>query len=133
MRTHEAKHLSTTIARDLQGAYEALWHPESFARWASGLASSLQDLEGNWIAETPEGRARVRFSPKNAHGVLDHWVDPPGSSTIYIPLRLIANGDGCELVLTLFRQPGMSDEKFEADAAWVVKDLASAKRMLEQA
>jgi len=131
MRTHEVRHLSVTIDRDVASAYEALWRPESFARWASGLASSLQDLEGQWIAETPEGRARVRFTARNAFGVLDHWVDPPGSAEIHVPLRIIANGSGCELVLTLLRQPGMSDEKFAADAEWVTRDLGAAKRYVE--
>jgi hypothetical protein len=34
-------------------------------------------------------------------------------------------------VLTLFRQPGMSDEKFAADADWVGRDLLAAKKLLE--
>ena len=131
MRTHAVRHLSVTIERDVASAYEALWHPQAFARWASGLASSLQDLEGHWIAETPEGRARIRFTARNAFGVLDHWVEPPGHAEIHVPLRIVANGAGSELVLTLFRQPGMSDEKFEADAEWVARDLAAAKRYVE--
>ena len=131
MRTHEVRHLSVTIERDVASAYEALWQPAAFARWASGLASSLQDLEGHWVAETPEGRARVRFTPRNALGVLDHWVEPPGHAGIHIPLRIVANGAGSELALMLFRQPGMSDEKFAADAEWVARDLAAAKRYVE--
>jgi hypothetical protein len=43
----------------------------------------------------------------------------------------VAKGGGCELVLTLFRQPGMSDERFAADAQWVMRDLDAAKRLLE--
>lgn len=131
MRTSEVRHLSITIERDCASAYEALWRPESFARWASGLASSLQDLEGHWVAETPEGRARVRFTARNTFGVLDHWVEPPGHAEIHVPLRVVANGGGSELVLSLLRQPGMSDEKFAADAEWVARDLASAKRYVE--
>jgi hypothetical protein len=50
---------------------------------------------------------------------------------IYIPLRLVANGEGTEVVFLLFRQPGMSDEDFFADAAMVTKDLKALKRLLE--
>lgn len=38
---------------------------------------------------------------------------------------------GCELTLTLFRQPGMDDARFEADAQWVMRDLEVAKALLE--
>jgi hypothetical protein len=44
---------------------------------------------------------------------------------------VIANGDACNLVLTLFRQPDVSDEKFATDAEWVMRDLQAAKRLLE--
>jgi hypothetical protein len=73
----------------------------------------------------------VRFSEPNTHGVLDHAVTLPRGVTVYIPLRVVASGSGCELVLTLFRQPGMSDEQFAADAQWVMHDLAAAKRIVE--
>jgi hypothetical protein len=48
---------------------------------------------------------------------------------VYVPLRVVANGDGSEL--TLFRQPQMSDDKFEADTEWVQRDLATLKQLLE--
>jgi hypothetical protein len=73
----------------------------------------------------------VRFSERNAYGVLDHSVTLPRGVTVYVPLRVVAKESGCELVLTLFRQPGMSDERFAADAQWVMRDLDVAKRLLE--
>lgn len=84
-----------------------------------------------WLADTPHGAMPVRFSPLNDYGVLDHWLSPPGQAEVYIPLRLLARDDGCELVLTLFRPPGVDDARFEADAAWVARDLAAAKAWLE--
>jgi len=123
--------LSIAINRVAAEAYEFLSAPENFPRWASGLAGSLRQVGEDWIAETPEGRALVRFSERNAYGVLDHSVTLPRGVTVYVPLRVVARGDGCELVLTLFRRPGMSDEKFAADAEWVMRDLGAAKRILE--
>ena len=73
----------------------------------------------------------VRFSESNAFGVLDHWVSPPSGVQIYIPLRVVKNGTGCELVFTLFRQPDMDHARFEADAQWVMRDLKAAKQLLE--
>jgi hypothetical protein len=104
--------------------------PENFAKWASGLAGSLRRAGEGWIAETPEGPATVRFSERNAHGVLDHAVEMP-RATVYVPLRVVPRGKRCELVLTLFRLPDMSEDKFAADAEWVMRDLQAAKRIVE--
>ena len=42
---------------------------------------------------------------------------------IYVPMRIVANGSGAEALLTLFKQPGMSDATYAADADWVRRDL----------
>jgi hypothetical protein len=126
-----AKNLGVSIDLDAQRAYDFLARPENFPQWASGLADSLRKVGGEWQAQTPEGPARVRFSERNQLGVLDHWVYLASGAEIYIPLRLIRNGDGCELVLTIFRRPGATDEQFAADGAWVMRDLNAAKKLLE--
>jgi Polyketide cyclase / dehydrase and lipid transport len=127
----ERRTLSIAIDRPAAKAYEFLSAPENFPKWATGLAGSLRKVGDEWIADTPEGRAVMRFSERNAYGVLDHSVTLPRGVTVYVPLRVVPKGDGCELVLTLFRQPGMSDERFAADAEWVMRDLGAAKRLLE--
>ena len=127
----EVRKLSVSINRPAAEAYEFLSLPENFPKWASGLGGSLRPAGADWIAETPEGPATVRFSERNSYGVLDHAVRLPRGGSVYVPLRVVATGEGCELVLTLFRQPEMSDEKFAADAEWVMRDLLAAKRILE--
>lgn len=62
---------------------------------------------------------------------MDHYVDTGGEDgEVYIPLRVIRNGDGAEVMLTLFRQPEMSDTKFAADAKWVARDLQALKTLV---
>lgn len=127
----ETRALSVRINRSAAEAYEFLYRPENFAKWASGLGGSLRQEGSAWVVQTPEGIATVRFSERNSHGVLDHQVTLPRGAPVYVPLRLVAHGAGCELVLTLFRRPETSDEKFAADAEWVMRDLEAAKRILE--
>jgi len=128
----QTAHLSVSIGLDVKRAYDFLSQPENFPKWASGLADSLKKVGGEWMAQTPEGPAKVRFSERNGTGVLDHWVYLASGAEIYIPLRLIRNGDGCELILTIFRHAGATDEKFAADADWVMRDLRTAKQLLER-
>ena len=127
----EARKLSVSIDRAAAEAYEFLSRPENFPKWASGLGASLRQAGADWIAETPDGPATVCFTERNSRGVLDHSVKLPRGGSVYVPLRVVESGNGCELVLTLFRLPGMSEEKFVADAAWVMRDLQAAKRILE--
>ena len=45
---------------------------------------------------------------------------------------MIEADGGCEVVFTLRRQPGMSDDAFEADAIAITTDLATLKGILER-
>jgi hypothetical protein len=100
-------------------------------KWASGLATSLHMENDVWKAETPLGEATVVFSELNKFGVLDHSVHLPNGQVIEIPLRVVKNGDGADVALTLFQLPGMTDEEMERDAATVTSDLNTLKSVLE--
>ena len=84
------------------------------------------------VADSSDGQLRVRFTPRNAFGVVDDYVKRPSGAEIYVPMRVIANGTGSELFFTLFREPGMSDERFAADLEFVKKDLNVLKSVLEK-
>ena len=47
-------------------------------------------------------------------------------------MRLIANGSGCELLFTLFREPGITDQRYNGDANFVQSDLDRLKELLER-
>jgi hypothetical protein len=127
-----AQILGVTIARPWREVYEAIWSPQAFARWASGLSEVALAADGDyWRGQGPNGPIRIRFSAHNAFGVMDHYVDLGHGEEIYVPLRIIANGSGAEVQLTLFRQPDMSDEQYAADAAWVQRDLLALRKLFE--
>jgi hypothetical protein len=131
MATLEARTVSTAIRRDWREVYDFAHRPENFPRWASGVAKSLHREGDGWVAEAPEAPVRIRFTPRNDLGVLDHHVILASGVEIYIPLRVIANGTGAEMMLTLFRLPDMNDAVFARDAEWVARDLAALKALLE--
>lgn len=129
--TFESQTLGVRIDRPFDAVHDFLSAPENFPKWAAGLGRSIRKADGDWIAETPHGPAHVRFTDRNSFGVLDHTVIPAPGVEIHVPMRVVPNGAGSEVTLTLFRQPGMSDEKFAEDAAAVERDLAALKRLLE--
>jgi hypothetical protein len=79
------------------------------------------------------GRVVVDFTPRNDFGVLDHDVTLPSGETVHNPMRVLADGPGCEVVFTLRRRPGMSDEDLHRDAEAVTADLTALKRLMERA
>jgi hypothetical protein len=124
----EARSLNVYIPRPWREVYEALWRPQDFPRWASGLSgSSLEKHGDHWRAQGPEGPIRIRFTDHHPFGIMDHFVDVGTGEEIYMPMRIVANGAGAEALLTLFRQPDMAAEKFEADAEWVLRDLRALR------
>jgi hypothetical protein len=129
----ESRHLSVYIDRPMVEVYAFASNPANLPRWAPGLGSSVVREKQGGFVETPEGRVRVRFAPENEYGVLDHEVVTPSGDTVYVPLRAIADGDGCEVVFTLRRAPGMTEAEFERDTALVTADLARLKKVLESA
>ncbi|WP_022683867.1 hypothetical protein [Sphingobium bisphenolivorans] len=127
-----ARTYSVTINREWTAVYEMIWRPEFFPRWALGLteADLRPDGEG-WLADGAEGPIRIRFTPHNDFGVMDHHVDVGSGEEVHVPLRVVQNGDGAEVMLTLFRQPGMDDERFAADIKWINRDLRALKAIVE--
>jgi hypothetical protein len=129
----ESRHLSVHIGRPVVEVYAFASDPTNLPHWAPGLGSSVVRENGNWFVETPEGRVQVTFAPSNEYGVLDHEVVTPSGETVFVPLRAVADGDGCEVIFTLRRSPGMTDAEFERDAALVTADLALLKKVMEAA
>jgi hypothetical protein len=78
-----------------------------------------------------DGTCRFNFVPRNEYGVLDHDVALLSGETVYNPMRVIANGAGCEAIFTLRRRPGLSDEELQRDADAVLADLTTLQRVLE--
>ena len=131
MATFETRTVSITIDRPWREVYAFASIPLNFQRWASGLGGSLRRSGEDWSAQGPDGPVRIRFSEPNDFGVLDHWVTPESGAEIYIPLRVIPNGTGAEVTLTLLRAEGRTDEAMAADEDWVRRDLQALKTLLE--
>ena len=128
----ESRYISIRIHRPAEEVYAFAKDPESFPKWAAGLASGLTRDGERWVAHGPGGDVRVRFSPDNPYGVLDHWVTLADGTELYMPLRVVANGEGAEVGMVLYRPPTLYDDAaYDRDAAAVARDLARLKALLE--
>jgi hypothetical protein len=129
--TAESRHLSQWIGRPAAEVYAYVSDPANLPRWAPGLGSSVENVDGKWFVQTTGGRVGFAFVPRNEYGVLDHHVTLPSGETFHNPMRVIPDGAGSEVVFTLRRPANMSDDDFARDAGLVAGDLTRLKQILE--
>ena len=127
---YRAHTVSVGIARDPRDTYDYASDPANLPDWAPGLVKSIEQHDGQWIAQTSLGPARFSFAPPNALGVLDHDVQLD-SATFHNAMRVIPNGSGSEVLFTLIQMPGVSDEQFDSDLDTVRADLNKMRTLLE--
>lgn len=127
----ESRTVSISIRRSPGEVYDYLVEPANFPRWSVFITDITRDGD-EWLASTPGGSVRIRFTPRNDYGIVDHYVTVGPALQIYVPLRVVANGeDGSEVLFTVFRLPGMNEAQFAEDMEMVAIDLAGLKRVLE--
>src|SRR5690349_4875384 len=105
----ESRFVSEFIDRPAGAVYAFASDPANLPRWAAGLAPGDS----------------VTFAPRNEFGVLDHVVTTTSGATVSVPMRVVPDGAGAEVVFTVRRLPGMSDTELDRDAALVAADLAT--------
>lgn len=123
--------LTCSIQRSPLEVYKFAANPMNLPKWIRSFCLSVKESGDEWLMETPAGWMAIRFVPENAFGVLDHTVTLPDGQSVLNPMRVVANGDGCEIMFTLFQRPGMSDEQLTIDADMVEADLRTLKSVLE--
>lgn len=124
--------ITCSIDRSPNQVYEFASNPENLPSWVRSFCLSVKKSGDDWHMETPTGWVSIRFVPANDFGVLDHTVTLPAGQSILNPMRVVANGEGSEIMFTLFQLPGMLDEQFAQDAEMVEADLQTLKAVLEE-
>lgn len=127
----QSRHISEWIDRHAADVYAYASDPANLPEWAPGLGDSVEQEDGRWYVRTPAGRAGFAFAERNDFGVLDHDVTLPSGEVVHVPMRVIPDGDACEVVFTVRRLPDMSDDDFTRDAGLVQADLTRLKHILE--
>jgi hypothetical protein len=130
-----ARTVSISIDAAPDVVYQFVADAFNMARWAPGFCQTIAadpGVERGWRITTADGtQAKARFVAPNAFGVVDHWVTLPEVGEVYVPMRVVANGSGSEVLLTVFRQPSMSDARWDTDVETVGADLERLKGLLE--
>jgi hypothetical protein len=129
---NKSKTISTSIKSDPKTVYDFISNLENLPRWASSTFPSIKEVNGEWVVDTPNGRNKVMITEKNNFGILDHHVKLTSGVEVYVPMRVVKNGDGTEVLLTVFQAPEMTDDGYAKDIQTVEKDLNHLKTLIEE-
>ena len=126
---------TVTVSIDTPPArvYEFAGNPENFPVWTPSFVRSVRRAGDGWILETRDGELGLRFVADNPFGVLDHYVRVAPGEEFLVPMRVVPNGSGSEVMLTLVQTPDMSAKQFAEDTAMIERDLRALKAVLEGA
>ena len=134
IETHSCRTLSVTIMRTPADIYAFVSNPQNLPEWAPSFCRAVgKNTTDGWVAETEEGPVDIRFVEANVLGVLDHYVRLRSGEEIFSPMRVVQNGEGSEVLFTLFRLPRFSDDQFVRDLRLIERDLLALKNRLEDA
>ena len=122
--TYPVKNINVSINKPAADVYRFASNPENFPKWVEFVRSVKKDGD-YWIGETTLGQLRIKFTPANDFGIIDHHVTLPDGKTVYNPMRVLDNNEGCEFIFTLFRMPGRTDKEYNDDARSLYGDRKS--------
>lgn len=125
--------LSISIARKPDEVARYVADPRNLPQWAGAFCTSVRPDGAGWRIQTEEGEFGLRFHASIEHGILDHVVEIAEDVQVYVPMRVVPNGEGCEVLFTLFRMPAMTDERWQTDLSMVKTDLERLRGVMESA
>lgn len=132
MSNPTSRTLSVHVNVEPRRVYDFVRDATHLPIWAGNLCTGVEPSGAGWTLDTPRGPVALRFAPENPFGVLDHTVTVAPGVEVYVPMRVVPHESGSEVLFTLLRSPGVTDEAFAQDAALVEADLAVLKRVLER-
>lgn len=99
--TYPVRNLNISINRSADDVYQFASNPENFPKWVK-FVQSISKQGDNWVAETEIGTIKIKFTPKNEFGIIDHVVTLSNGETVTNPMRVLRNNKGSEFIFTCF-------------------------------
>jgi hypothetical protein len=123
--------IAISIARAPRDVAAFVADLRNMPQWAGAFCKAVRQVGNEWRVDTGQGEVGLRFTGDTRQGVLDHEVTLGDGLTVQMPLRVVPNQEGSEVLFTLFRLPGMSDERLAQDMDMMRADLQQLKQVLE--
>ena len=119
------------IEASTEKVYDFLADPMNWPKYAVVNLRSVAPGQNGWFkAVTKFGQGEIKVNGRKELGILDHvWKDPQASWTVYA--RVVPNGEGATVMMTLFQPPVMTGAQFDAAMKEMDVEMAKLKEILE--
>ncbi|MGB2666824.1 MAG: hypothetical protein WAK48_22660 [Candidatus Acidiferrum sp.] len=123
---------SADIQATPEKTYMFLCNPLNWPEYALVNLRSVSPGENGWFkAVTKFGEGELKVNGVKEFGVFDHiWKDPRATWQVYS--RVVPNGDGSTVMMTLFQPAVMSDAQFDQAMKEMDIEMAKLKEILER-
>ena len=136
MTTYETQTIVVSIDADPIRVATDLADPVSHPEWAVEFFSGPVRPRGGgeYVADIAllGGPARFRIDADVERGIVDLYLAPEGRPFGQpLPVRLVPNGDGVDVLWTLARPPGVPDDAWGSAIASMRRELENLRRRHE--
>jgi hypothetical protein len=125
--------VTTVLDVPPQAAFEYLADIENLPAWATEFARELHREGEDYKVVNGLGEFYFTIEAEVATGVIDMFAGPTKNAMAMFPSRAVGLPDGrTAYTFTMFQQPGMPDELFEAQHASLRREFANIERLLRR-
>ena len=130
---HDAYTATAVIELDVDAVFAFVSEPENQPRWAINFVRSTRSAgRGRYVMETPMGELAYRLELDRERRVADWVFELPAGETV-MPARVVPHAAGAVFTFTIPRMPGADDAAWEQGRRGLDEELATLKRLLEDA
>ncbi|MGH9624233.1 MAG: hypothetical protein ACRD4G_07835 [Bryobacteraceae bacterium] len=123
---------SADIRASPEKVYAFLVNPLNWPQYAVVNLRSVSPGQNGWFkVVTKFGEGELKVDGVKELGLFDHvWKDPQATWKVYS--RVVPNGEGSTVMMTLFKPPAMSDRQFDRSMEEMDIEMAKLKEILER-
>jgi hypothetical protein len=122
---------SITIDAPTGSVFTYLDDANNLPSWAPAFATTVQPDGDGWIVGQGDVRLGLRIVSDADSGTVDLRVTPPNGRESAVYMRVLPNGDGAELLFTLFFSDSRTDEELARQSAEVEAELVRVRAACE--
>lgn len=105
---------------------------ENLPKWGSSVCKTVKKTDSGYMCESPMGEKKIRTVTDGKLGVIDQYLSLSRSDELMMPIRVIPNGSGAEVLCTMFQHSDLSDEKYEEQLSSMQMELDRLKDLMER-
>jgi len=123
---NKSRTITFTVNRKTAEAFDAILNiPPKL------MPDATKHDDGWWSFTSPWGPAKLKFHENRQLGILDHqFVD--NDALWDVPMRVVSKGNDSEVITTINKPDGMSDQTFNERMIEIEKIFLSMKEIIEE-